>query len=289
MFTVDSLTTVLNQLLPEPHAGLLAGFLFGTKAALSKELMDALIDTGTLHIIALSGTNITIISGLVSLTLLRIFSKRVTSVLMLGLIAWFVWFVGPSPSILRAAIMGSISLIAIISGRARWAAFSWILAIGIMLVLNFSWITNISFQLSALASLGIILFGAGDTVKWNAPAQVPEEKEAGSNKKIIKREIMGIVKKFIGENLRITLAAQVLTLPLIAFTFRRISIISPVSNLLIGSLIAPVTILGWVTAGAGYVFLPLGFVPAWVSWFFLQYIIWVVTAMSRIPFSSIQW
>lgn len=289
MFTVESLTSILNQLLPEPHAGLLAGFLFGTKASLSKELMDALIDTGTLHIIALSGTNITIISGLVSLTLLRIFSKRVTSVLMLGIIAWFVWFVGASPSILRAALMGSISLVAVIFGRPRWAAFSWFVAIGTMVLINFSWITNISFQLSALASLGIILFGSTGTGHLKRGAAVHGERVSEDKKTLIYREIIGAVKTFIGENMRITLAAQVLTLPVIAFTFRRISIISPVSNLLIGSLIAPVTILGWVTATAGYVFLPLGFVPAWVSWFFLQYIIWIVTAMSRIPFASIQW
>ena len=158
--SVADFSAVVNGILPEPHAGLLNGMLFGAKATLSKDLYDQLIQTGTLHIIALSGMNITILTNLVGITLLRFVSRRIASLLTIGGILFFVWFVGPSPSIVRAAIMGSISLFAVVSGRQYWPLLSWILAVSVMILLNIQWLFDISFQLSALATLGIILFGS---------------------------------------------------------------------------------------------------------------------------------
>ncbi|MFZ5844938.1 MAG: ComEC/Rec2 family competence protein, partial [Patescibacteria group bacterium] len=172
MFTVQALTSVVNQLLPEPHAGLLNGILFGTKAMLSKELYQALVTTGTLHIVALSGMNITILINLVHLLFLGFISRRLSSLLTMGVITGFVWFVGPSASVVRAAIMGGIGLLAVVFGRQTWAILSWLLAVSTMLLLNFSWLTDLSFQLSALATLGIILFGKGSAAEvgneWGA-------------------------------------------------------------------------------------------------------------------------
>lgn len=254
--TVESLSSVLAQLLPEPHAGLLAGLLFGTKAALSTGLYSALVTSGTIHIVALSGMNITIIMDIVAKTLLPIVGKRIAGMIMLFGIVWFVWFVGPSSTIVRAAIMGSISLLSVLFGRQYWAILSWIIAVGVMLLVNFLWLFEISFQLSAMATLGIILFGRKE-------------------------------KNIIMENLRLTLSAQVFTIPIIMFYFHRISLIAPISNLVIGWLIAPLTIMGWVTAVLGALWLPLGQIIAWFDWALLQYMIGVVTLMSRIPFASI--
>ena len=145
--TVETLTAIVNHVLPEPHAGLLNGILFGTKATLSKELYNALIRTGTLHIVALSGMNITIIALIMRSILLPFVSRRIASALTILGIILFVWFVGASPSVVRAAIMGSISLLAIVLGRQAWSLLSWVLALGIMLVIKPSWIGDISFQL----------------------------------------------------------------------------------------------------------------------------------------------
>ena len=117
MFTVESLTSVMNQLLPEPHAGLLAGLMFGTKAALPRDFYDALVRSGTLHIIALSGMNISILGRMITNGLLWLVGKRIAGLFTLFLIVWFVWFVGPCASIVRAAIMGSISILAVLFGR----------------------------------------------------------------------------------------------------------------------------------------------------------------------------
>lgn len=103
--------------------------------------------------------NITILIDLVASIIGTFVSKRVASMLTIGVIVSFVWFVGPSATIIRAAIMGSLTLIALVFGRQSWALLSLALAVGGMLMLNFAWLSDISFQLSVLATLGIILFG----------------------------------------------------------------------------------------------------------------------------------
>lgn len=280
-FSVTSLTSVLNRLLPEPHAGLLAGLLFGTKASLSKELYAELIRSGTLHIVALSGMNITIIADLFAKGLLWVVSKRIASLLTILGIIWFVWFVGPSASIVRAAIMGSISLIAIIFGRQYWALLTWGLAVGTMLVLNFAWLFELSFQLSALATLGIILFGS--TIKRDKKAKMDDRKNAVTF--ILSSRSIELLRS----NLRLTLAAQVFTIPLILFHFHRISLISPIANLAIGWLISPLTVIGWITAVAGWLWLPLGQVVVWVGWVLLEYLVLVVRLTAAIPLASLGW
>lgn len=263
--TIADFTAIINQLLPEPHAGLLSGILFGTRATLSKQLSDALIKTGTLHIIALSGMNITILAGIIATTLGPFVSRRLASLLTIVLIILFILFVGPSPSVIRAGIMGGISLLAISFGRQYWSLYSLVLAAGVMLLLRPFWIGDLSFQLSVLATLGIILFATkGDThpQKWTFWQPVES-------------------------NLRLTLSAQVFTIPLIFAHFHRISLISPLANLLIGFTIAPLTIIGFMVAIGGMIWLPLGQVMAWAAWVFLEYIVRTISLLGRLPMASV--
>jgi len=274
MPSLSTYTTVINQVLGEPHAGLLNGIIFGTKAMLSKDLYDALITTGTLHIVALSGMNIAILINLVNITLLAFVSRKTSSLLTLGLITGFVLFVGPSPSIIRAAIMGSVTLLAIIFGRQLWSLYSWTLAVGIMLLLRPEWIGDVAFQLSAAATMGIILFGGTKT-------------GTKREKRKTQPRPFHILVSILQDDLILTLAAQSLTIPIVLYHFHRISLISPLSNVLIGWILAPLTALGLATAILGWMWLPLGQCVAYVTWVPLQYLITVVQWTSRLPLASI--
>ena len=95
--------------------------------------------------------------------------------------------------------------------------------------------------------------------------------------------------QLIKDNLRLTLAAQVFTIPLIFWYFHRLSLISPIANLLIGWMIAPLTVLGLGTAVAGLIFLPLAQLLAWFAWVPLQYLITVVEMTSKVPGASVGW
>lgn len=260
---------ILNSLLSEPQAGLLNGVLFGVKTTIPKDLYNALITTGTLHIVALSGINITILINLLYRVTLLSIDRRIASLFSICFVVFFVWFVGASPSIVRAAIMGSLSLFAVYFGRWSWGLLSLVLAAGIMLLPNFSLIKNLSFQLSFLATLGIIL--AGKKVECQR-----------------KKTLLGKLIFPLKENLRLTLSAQLFTLPIILYHFHRISLISPIANLLIEWTIQPIMVLGFITALIGWVWLPLAVIPAWMVWVPLTYLISIVEFLAKIPGASIK-
>lgn len=263
-FTVSSLTGVLGRLLPEPQAGLLAGILFGTRASLNPALTDAFTKTGTIHIIALSGQNVSIVAAFSASLLTWFVSRRIASLLTIFVLALYLWFVGPSPSLVRAVIMGSLTLFAVIFGKRNWSLLSLALAVSTMLLLNPLWISDLGFQLSMLATLGIILFGGTSLAR-------------------------GGLARLIVPELRITLAAQLLTTPLIFFHFHRLSLIAPVTNVLIGFTMPFLMGLGWIAAIAGYIWQPLGFLPAWAAWLLLTYVIRAVEVTAGFPFAGIAW
>lgn len=265
---VNPFLPVLNALLPEPHASLLSGILFGTKATMPKSLYQALLATGTIHIVALSGMNISILVTIVAKMTLFL-GRKVSSLLTICLIVLFVLFVGPSPSVVRAAIMGSFSLLSVCFGRQNWGLLSLVLAALIMLLFDFSLMTNLSFQLSFLATFGIIL------------ANRKGERE--SRKTFLQQSLF-----FLKENFRTTFSAQIFTVPVILYHFHRISLIAPIANVAIEWVVQPIMILGFITSIIGFIWLPLGFLPAWIVWVPLTYLISVVELLAKVPGASVQ-
>lgn len=258
---------VLNSFLSEPQASLLNGILFGTKMSMPKSFYEALVTTGTLHVIALSGINITIIINLIAKITLFL-GRKMSGFFTIVFISLFVAFVGASPSIVRAAIMGIMSLLAVFFGRRDWGLLSLFLAGGIMLIIDLSLIKNISFQLSFLATFGIILA--------NKKAERQKEKS-------LLRQIIYWFKA----NLRLTLSAQLFTLPVILYNFQRISLIAPVANIATEWVMQPVMVLGFVTALLGYLWQPLGIIPSWVVWVPLTYFITVIEWLAKVPGASV--
>jgi competence protein ComEC len=257
----------INQILPEPQAGLLNGILFGTKANLPKDFYQNLITTGTIHIIALSGQNIAILTRLIS-DVTIIFGRKISGLLTIFGVIFFVIFVGLEPTIVRAAIMASLSLLSVYFGRQNWSLLGLILAAMTMLVINPAWVTNLSFQLSFLATFGIILFGSSKQSKIKSWQQ----------------ELLRELKI----SLKLTLAAQIFTLPVILYQFHRVSIVTPLTNILIGWVIAPIMILGFAVSILGLIFLPIGQLVGFVVWVPLTYLVEVVNLTAKIPFASIK-
>lgn len=264
---VNPFVPVINSLLPEPHASLLSGILFGVKASMPKSLYNDLITTGTLHIIALSGMNISILANLFARITLFM-GRRISSIITIIFIIFFTLFVGFSASVVRAAIMASISLIAVYFGRQNWSLLSLFLAAGIMLLFNFNLLKDLSFELSFLATFGLILAGG--------------KGECQKEKSLTEQSI-----HYLKENFRLTLAAQLFTVPLIFFIFRRISLISPLANVLIEWAIQPVMIVGFITVILGVLYYPLGIIPSWFAWVLLSYVIKVIEGLAKLPGASV--
>lgn len=164
--------------------------------------------------------------------------------------------------------MGSLTLIAIYFGRRDWSLLSLVLAAGIMLIFFANWLTDVGFQLSFLATLGIILF-----------ASKPE----GQKTRGARAEILKTTK----ENLRTTLAAQIFTLPVMLITFKQLSLVAPVTNVLVLWIVQPIMILGFLLSLTALFFWPLAYPLAWITWLPLTYFIEIVELTAKLPFAAI--
>lgn len=266
---INSILAVIGQILPEPQASLLVGMVFGAKASLPKSFYDSLIATGTVHIVVLSGQNISILTTIISRMTLA-FGRRISLMLTVVTMVGFILLVGVQAPVVRAAIMASFSLLAVYFGKQSWSLLGLFWAAVLMLLINPAWFFDLSFQLSFLATLGIILFGGA--MKNKSHLNLLNE---------IKSEFLLI--------LRTSLAAQILTIPLIAFHFGRISLVAPLANVLVGWTVAPIMSLGLLTVAAGVVSLPLGRVVGLFAWVLLSFFIKAIELIVLIPFASIAW
>lgn len=298
MSILETVSSVVVRSLPEPHAGLLLGILFGTKATLSKPFTESLIQTGTIHIVALSGMNITMLISFVQLVCLRYLRRPIANLFSVGIIIGFIYVVGFSASVIRAAIMGCISLLAITLGRRNVPIYALLLAVSCMILLNPLWVVDLSFQLSVLATLGIILFARKEQVLRSQLTEIQPEKAKLQTIEMQSEyqhhgAVAGILRisrsiyRLIEDDLRVTLAAQVFTVPLILFTFHRVSLIAPLTNVLIGWLIAPIMLTGLVMIAVGLVWLPFAQIAGAVVWALLGMLIALIEWTGQVPFASV--
>lgn len=253
----------LARVLPEPQAGLLRGILLNQRQALDPTVAAAFAATGTAHIIAISGTNLTFLMGIVFWLTRRWFSAQGAAGVALATIGLYTLFVGADPPVVRAAIMGGLVLLGQALGRATHA---WTLlgaaALGMTLYQPL-WVFDVSFQLSFAAMVGLI----GLTPRLLV---------------ILRRAPPGL--REIGAA---TLAAQLCTDPLIAYHFGAIPVIGPLANVLAEPLLPPIMVSGALTTLGGALWLPLGQALAVLCWVPLTLLIGVVQVAAALPGASL--
>jgi competence protein ComEC len=152
----DKWVSILEKDLPEPMSSLAAGILLGVKRGMPSDFYQNLVATGTMHIIAASGYNVSIVAAVIMRAMLMFASRRVAIALgMAGVIAYIV-MAGAGASVVRAGIMGGLTLISFYWGRPTEAKrLLWISA-GAMLLYNPLWLVDVGFQLSFMATAGIL-------------------------------------------------------------------------------------------------------------------------------------
>lgn len=271
---VADAVSVINQNLPEPQASLLAGMLFGVRRQMPSEFYEALVATGTLHVIALSGMNISIIIRLLFDFSAAVFGKLFGTLFTIFGIIGFVLFVGASPTIVRASLMGSLSILAVYFGRRDIPLLSLFLTAVAMLLIKPSIISNLSFQLSFLSTLGIILFA--------------REKYVEGKKVKHGNSLLSSIKKALKIDFKVTLSAQLFTLPVIFYNFHRVSLISPFANITTGWLVAPITYLGFLAVLLSLIWNKLGYLAFLIVWAPLTVFVIFVRLFSQVPFASFQ-
>ena len=264
--------TALAAVLPEPEAGLAAGILIGLRDRVDRDLAAAFTTAGVSHVVAISGWNIAIVAAAVAAVAGRMGRRRRSVVTMAAIVAYVV-FAGASASVVRAGAMAAVVLLARESGRAGRAAAALGWAVMLLLVMDPGLVADAGFQLSALATAGLIA--------WATPAT-----------DVIERLGRGRVPHWLAESLGVSLAAQVATLPVILVAFGRLAILAPAVNLVIVPLVAPAMAAGLVAMLGGALALAGGppmvaailAVPGWIS---LRLMVAIVDTAAAIPFASV--
>ncbi len=257
----------INKTVAEPQAALVGGILVGTRQGMPAALLEQFNITGITHIIAISGFNITIIVVLL-LNLCKHFyinRKKAIWAIIIGLI-FFVILTGASPSVVRAAIMGFLVVLARHLGRKNNIRNALILSAVLMAGFNPKiLIWDSGFQLSFLSTIGLVYL-------------VPR----------LERYFSWLPEKLaIRENTVSTLSAIIFTLPLILFQFGRLSIVAPVVNLLVLPVIPVAMMVGFVQFLASIIHLVFGQIVGWISWLLLGYVIKVVEIFSSFSWASV--
>ncbi len=262
----------IYALFPDPEAALLVGILLGDETGIPSRLQQAFKDTGTAHIVAISGFNIAIIAGLLVSIFSRLLGNRRGAVAAVAGIAAYTILVGADASVVRAAIMGGLGIFARQVGRRQDAVNTLVVVGAIMAAANPLILWDVGFQLSFAATLGLILY-ASPMQQWaerTLTRMLPAQKARA-------------VATPLAEYALFTLAAQVTTLPIMAFHFERLSLVSFIVNPIILPAQPPVMIASGLALLASYVWMPLGQALAHLAWPFSLYTIRIVEWFGGIP------
>ena len=266
----------LNGVVPEPEAALGAGILLGVRASIAPEINDAFATAGLTHVVAISGWNIAIVAALVA-GIARPLETRpggrwTGAGVAAATVAGYVVLTGASPSVVRAALMAGAMLVARLGGSRAHAASALALAALLMLLVAPPVLWDVGFQLSLLATAGLIWFGA------------PVERRLRS------------WPAWIREPVALTLAAQLTTLPVILANFERLSLVAPIANVLVVPFVPLAMLFSAMASVAGaldtLVHLPLiGDAVTWLTggaaWLVLRVIVWLGTAVASVPYAAI--
>lgn len=257
-----------DQTLGRDEAGLLRGIVIGDTTGMDAVLAEDFRISGLSHLTAVSGTNCAIVIGAVLWPLRRSRLRGLTRALIAALaLAGFVVLVGPQPSVLRAAVMGAITLLALGTGRARQAIPALAGAVLLLCALDPGLARDLGFALSVAATAGIIVVAGSWGEKlgnhgWPA---------------------------FLATATAVCAAAGLFTAPVLLLIVDRVSLISLPANLLVVPVVAAVTVLGLAAALVAPVWPWLAEVLLRACDLPLRWMVWVAERSARTPGAVLPW
>jgi competence protein ComEC len=201
-------TSALDDAVPAPHAAVLLGVVLGIRQGIPPALQNALIATGLVHLLVLSGLKVAVFARLVQASLQPVLGRLATWP-ALGLIAIYAMVGGATPAAVRAAAMGGLAIAASRLGRPTHVWTSLALTAAAMLGWHPELAWDVGFQLSFAGTVAIILLTPG-----------------------IERRL-SFMPRVLREPFAVTCAAQVGTLPMMATDFHVLSPVAPLANALV--------------------------------------------------------
>lgn len=262
----NKLREIIEQNLLPSQSSILGAMILGDKKQLSADLKEKLNVTGLRHITAVSGLHVTILSSILMTLLVGVgLWRQQAFYFSIIFIILFIILTGLQSSAIRAGIMGSLYLLAQYLGKMNVSSRTIVFAASIMLVQNPLLLKlDIGFQLSFLAMIGIIYLMP---IFQNWLKKVPNIYQM--------RDVLAM-----------TLSAQIFTLPILIYNFGYVSLVSPITNVLVVPLLYWIMFFGLLFVFGGLIFQPLGFIFSLPVWFLLNFVLKLVDFFSKLPFAS---
>lgn len=230
----DRFADIAREALPADQAGMLPALVLGDTSAVTAVTSGEFRAAGMTHLTAVSGANVTIVCGAVLFSGRLIGPRAAVGLAAVALVA-FVIVVQPTASVVRAAVMGAIALLGILSSRRRQAIPALSATVLVLLVLAPHLAVDIGFALSVLATAALVIIAPA----WS------------------QRLVAQGWPRPLADALAVAWAAHLVTAPLVAGISGRFSLVAAAANLAVAALIAPITVLGSAAALLGLVW-PLG-------------------------------
>jgi len=275
----DRLSASLSRALPEPQGSLGQAILLGIRSNVPDSLYQAFSRTGTAHLLAISGLHMSIIIAMFLSLGIMLFGRRrsIYVWLTLGLTWLYVVLAGMNPPIVRAAIMGSLLLIGEYLGRQNSGIIALAFAAAVMVGIQPGLLWSVSFQLSFLSMVGLVLFFPYFQA-WGrrGVAAVFRNKQPLVN-------AGGIISDLFAAGL----AAVIAVSPLIAYNFGVVSLVSLPATFFSLPALPFIMVTGALVAFVGLFAVFAAQILGWLAWIFLSYLILVVQGFDALPYSSL--
>jgi competence protein ComEC len=269
------LAAVLERALPEPQAALAQGVTLGLRSHIPDSLNEAFARTGTAHILAISGMNISIVAGILAGLGRRLWGRRHYIYVWLALAA--VWFyallAGMEAPVMRSAIMATVFLAAELLGRQKSGATALVLAAAVMAGLDPRVLWSASFQLSFLAMAGLMLFGP----------YLKDQGERAIQATLGGAGIWAYLARLVNDALMVTVAALLAVWPLTAYYFGMVSLVGLPATLLTLPALPAIMVTTALTGILGLIYMPLAYVSGWLAWLCLAYLNVMVNWFAAVP------
>jgi competence protein ComEC len=276
----ERLSASLSGALPEPQGSLAQAILLGLRGNIPDSLYEAFSRTGTAHLLAISGLHISIIIVMLLSFGILVFGRQRSIYIWLTLaITWlYALLAGMHPPIIRAAIMGSLFLLAEYLGRQRSAIIALAFAAAVMVGVEPNLLWTISFQLSFLAMAGLILLYP----YFQAWGRKGVAYLFGTKERIV------VVGNIITDGFAATLAAITAVGPLIAYNFGVVSLVALPATFLSLPALPFIIVTAALVAFVGLIASVAAQVLGWLAWLFLSYLILIVQGFDALPHSSME-
>lgn len=272
----DALHQAILRNLPVPESALLSGIVLGREQLIPESLKEAFQATGTAHIVAISGANISVLIAVALGVFWRAVSRRFAATVALGLVWLYVVLVGLPASAVRAAAMASLMLVGMLVWRRGISLNTLCGGVGLIVLVSPRMVFDVGFQLSAAATLGLVLFV--ERMARPMHRQLEARVQHPSARRVL---------TLLADGALVTLAAQITTLPLLLHYFESLSLTALAANLLILPLQPPIMVFGLAAAIVGAILPPLGVLAAGFVYPFLTLTIRIVRWMADSPFEPL--